>query len=40
MCSSDLALTRATRLYKEKLAACPESTLAPETEAAMAEFIA
>ncbi len=33
------ALTRATRIYREKLAACPDSTLAPETEAAMARFI-
>ena len=33
------ALSRATKLYKEKLAACPESTLAPEVEEAMAKFI-
>ena len=33
------ALARATQLYKEKLAACPETTLSPEADAALAAYI-
>ncbi|WP_300673721.1 trimethylamine methyltransferase family protein [Desulfoluna sp.] len=33
------AMTRANRIYKERLAACPESTLDPELEAELSAFV-